>query len=275
MKLPAITALLLLGSISIALADEPDAKAILQKSADATSALKSYKADMVIETFASLTPQTGTIYQKKGSDGTMLMRMEMNLPTNSIPQGAANISGLGKTYTLITSQGAFTVMGDKAMKMNGMPGMDKLKEAMNPEALKKLTQDAQSAQVNYSLTNGVVDGKECWLVSIPTSPAALEAVKKAMSEGPQKDLLTAAKIKLDAIPIPAKTVVYINEQTFLISRLESIDGNEKPIQSMTYHNMQPNVEISDQMFKLPENIEIQDMSSMMQNIRKRLKTTNT
>jgi outer membrane lipoprotein-sorting protein len=263
MKLSTIAALLILGALSLAKADEPDAKAILQKSADATSALKSYKADMVIESFASLTPQTGTLYQKIAPDGTMLMRMEMNLPTNAIPQGATNIPGVGKTYTLITPQGCFSVMGDKAISMNGMPGMDKLKDAMNPEALKKLTQDAQSAQVNYSMTNGVVDGKECWIVSIPTSPAALEAVKKAMSEGPQKDLLAAAKIKMSAIPIPTKTLIFIDKTTFLLNKQESLDGNEKVIQSMTYQNMQPNVEISDQLFKLPDNIQIENMNAII------------
>jgi outer membrane lipoprotein-sorting protein len=273
MKLPTITAFLLLGALSLAKAEEHDVKTILQKSADATSALKSYKADMLIETFASLTPQTGTIYQKKGSDGTMLMRMEMNLPTNSIPQGAASIPGLGKTYTLITSQGAFTVMGDKAMKMNGMPGMDKLKDAMNPEALKKLTQDAQSAQVNYSLTNGVVDGKECWIVSIPTSPAALEAVKKAMSEGPQKDLLALAKMKLSAIPIPAKTLIYLDKESFLIRKQESLDGNNKAIQSMTYNNIERDLELPDSLFNLPDNMQIQDMKLIMENLLKATKTT--
>jgi outer membrane lipoprotein-sorting protein len=271
MKLPTITALLLLGALSLAKADEPDAKAILQKSADATSALKSFKADMLIETFASLSPQTGTIYQKKTPDGKMLMRMEMNLPTNAIPQSAASIPGLGKTYTLITPQGAFTVMGDKAMKMNGMPGMDKLKDVMNPEALKKLTQDAQSAQVNYGLTNGVVDGKECWIVSIPTSPAALEAVKKAMSEGPQKDLLALAKMKLSAIPIPGKSLIYIDKETFLIRKQESLGGNDKAIQSMTYNNMRPNVDLSDSLFQLPDNIKIEDMNTIIQDALKSLR----
>lgn len=272
MKKSIITGFLLLGMLTLARGEETDAKAILQKSADATSALKSYKADMMIETFASLTPQTGTIYQKKGSDGTMLMRMEMNLPTNAIPQGVASIPGLGKAYTLITSQGAYTVMGDKAMKMDGMPGMDKLKDAMNPEALKKLTQDAQSSQVNYGLSNGVVAGKECWIVSIPTSPAALEAVNKALSEGPQKDLLAAAKIKSNAIPIPAKIVIFLDKQTFLMSKQESLDGSDKVIQSMTFNNMQPNIEIPDQMFQLPENIKVEDMSTMMKNALKNLKT---
>jgi outer membrane lipoprotein-sorting protein len=271
MKLPTITALLLLGALSLAKADEPDAKAILQKSADATSALKSFKADMVIETFVSLTPQIGTIYQKKDPDGTMLMRMEMNLPTNAIPPGATNILGVGKTYTLITPQGCFSVMGDKAISMNGMPGMDKLKDAMNPEALKKLTQDAQLAQVNYSVTNGVVDRKECWIVSIPTSPAALEAVKKEMESGPQKDLMALSKIKMSAIPIPTKTVFYIDKQTFLMSRQESLDSNNRVLQSMTYQNMQPNVEISDQIFKLPDNIKIEDMTTIMKGMQDLLK----
>lgn len=266
MKSTVIAVLFLAGFISLAQSEDNDPKAILKKSAEATSQLKSFKADMVIETFASLTPQTATIYQKKSPDGTMLMRMEMNLPTNAIPPGATNIAGVGKTYTLITHQGAFTVMGDKAMKMNGIPGMDKLKDAMNPEALKKLTQDAQSAQVNYGLTNGVVAGKECWIVSIPTSPAALDAVKKAMTEGPQKDLLAAAKIKLDAIPIPVKTVIHLDKQTLLISKQESLDGNEKVIQSITFNNIQPNVEIPDQMFQIPVNIQIEDMSSMMKGI---------
>jgi hypothetical protein len=271
MKLPTITAFLLIGALSLAKGEEPDAKAILQKSADATSALKSFKADMVIETFASLTPQTGTIYQKKDTNGMMLMRMEMNIPTNAIPSGVANIPSIAKTYTLITPQGVFTVMGDKAMKINGIPGMDKLKDAMNPEALKKLTQDAQSAQVNYGLTHGMVAGKECWIVSIPTSPAALDAVKKALDSGPQKDLMAMAKIKMSAIPIPAKTVIYIDKQTSLIAKQENLDGNDKAIQSITYKNMQPNLEVSDQMFKLPENIKIEDISTMMQNALKQIK----
>jgi outer membrane lipoprotein-sorting protein len=266
MKVTTIVGLLFLGLISVVKAEETDPKVILQKSAEATSQLKSFKADMVIETFASLTPQTGTIYQKKSSDGTMLMRMEMNLPTNAIPQGVASIPGLGKTYTLITPQGAYTVMGDKAIKMNGMPGMDKLKDFMNPEALKKLTQDAQSAQVNYGLTNGMVDGKECWIVSIPTSPAALEAVKKAMSEGPQKDLLEAAKIKMSAIPFPAQTELFFDKKSLLIIKQESLDSNNRVLQSITYQSMQPNIEVPDQMFKLPENIKIENMGIMMQNL---------
>jgi outer membrane lipoprotein-sorting protein len=270
MKLSTITALLLLGALSLAKADEPDAKSILRKSADATSQLKSFKADVVIESIASLVPQTGTIYQKKDTNGSVLMRMEMNLPTNGIPQGAATIPNIGKTYTLITPQGAYTVMGDKAMKMNGMPGMDKLKDVMNPEALKKLTQDAQSAQVNYGLTNGVVDGKECWIISIPTSSAALEAVKKAMSEGPQKDLLEAAKIKMSAIPFPAQTTLFFDKQSLLMIKQESLDSNNRVLQSITYQSMQPNIEVPDQMFKLPENIKIEDMGIMIQGLLKNI-----
>ena len=183
MKVPTIVGLLLLGLISVVKAEETDPKVILQKSAEATSQLKSFKADMVIETFVSLTPQRGMVYQKMMPDGTMAMRMEMAMPTNAMPPGMA---GMPASYTLVTSQGAYTVMGDKVIKMNGMPGMDKLKDFMNPEALKKLTQDAQSAQVNYGLTNGMVDGKECWIVSIPTSAAALEAVKKLWIKGHRK-----------------------------------------------------------------------------------------
>jgi outer membrane lipoprotein-sorting protein len=118
------------------------------------------------------------------------------------------------------------------------------------------------------VTNGVVDRKECWIVSIPTSPAALEAVKKEMESGPQKDLLAAAKIKMSAVPIPTKTLIFIDKTTLLLNKQESLDGNEKVIQSITYQNMQPNVEISDQLFKLPDNIKIEDMGTMMQGLLK-------
>ena len=274
MKLPTIAGLLLLGLISVVQADETDPKIILQKSADATTQLKSFKSDLVIESFASLTPQTGTIYQKKMPDGTMAMRMEMATPTNAMPQGMANISTIPASYyTLISSQGAYTVMGNKAISMNGMPGMDKLKNAMSPDALRKIFQDAQTGGVAYTLTNGVVDGKECWIVSISTSPAALEAVKKAMSEGLQKDLLEAAKMKLDVIPIPAKTVIYLDKQSYLMMKQSSISSNDKVIQSMTYKNFQANPDIPDSLFHLPDNIQIEDMSTKMQGLLKNIKPT--
>ena len=269
-----VTALLFLGIICLSKADEIDPKVILQKSAEATSQLKSYKADMLIESFASLAPQKGVIYQKKQPDGTMTMRMEMNLLNTAVGSGATNNTPtLGTNYTLISSQGAYTVMGNKALKMDGMPGMDKLKDIMNPDALKKATEDAQSAQVNYTLTNGVVDARECWVISIPTSPATLDAVKKAMSQGAQKELLAAAKMRLDAIPMPVKMVISIDKQTYLIAKQESLDSNNIVISSTTFQNAQPNVEVSDQLFKLPDNINIENMNSIMQNALKTLNST--
>lgn len=64
MKPIIITGILLLGALSFAAADEPNAKSILQKSADAINQLNSFKADMIIDSFASLTPQKGVVYQK-------------------------------------------------------------------------------------------------------------------------------------------------------------------------------------------------------------------
>lgn len=49
---------------------------------------------------------------------------------------------------------------------------------------------------------------------------------------------------------------------------ESLDSNNKVLQSMVYQNMQTNIEISDQIFKLPENVKIEDMNMMMQSLLK-------
>lgn len=274
MKLPSITAFLLIGALSLAKGEEPDAKAILQKSAEATSALKSFKADMVIETFASLTPQKWVVYQKKQSDGTIAMRMEMLAPTNEITQGLSNIPAMQASYSLFSTQGSYTVMGDKAIKMTGIPGLDKIKDALNPDALKKMTQDAQKGGVNYTLNNGMVDGKDCWVISIPMTPVALETVKKALNSGPQKDLMEAAKMKISAIPIPVKSVISIDRHSLLIIKQDSLDSRDQVLQSITYQNFQPNVEIPDQMFKIPDNIKVEDMGTIMDSLLKNVRSTN-
>lgn len=269
MKPIIITGILLLGALSFAAADEPNAKSILQKSADAINQLNSFKADMIIDSFASLTPQKGVVYQKKQPDGTIAMRMEMAAATNAIPQGVTNISSLSSSYTLVSSQGTYTVMGNRAFSMNGISGMEKLKNAMSSDALKKMTLDAQINGASYTLSSDVVNGKDCWVIAIPTTPAALEAVKKLMSSGPQKDLIEAVKIKMSAIPLPAQTVLFFDKQSYLMVKQESLDSNNKVLQSMVYQNMQTNIEISDQIFKLPENVKIEDMNMMMQSLLKK------
>jgi outer membrane lipoprotein-sorting protein len=269
-----LTALLLLGITYIARADEADAKAILEKSADATSHLKSLKADMLTETFATTTPQRGVLFQKRMPDGTLLMRVQMESPTSRISQGTTNVASPGRlSYTLISPKGAYTVIGDKAIRMDGVPGMDKLKDIMASDALKKLAQDAESTQLNSTVTPSILDGKECWVISIPTSPEALEAIKNALSQGPQKDLLQVVKMKVDAIPIPAKTVTSIDKQTYLIIKQDSVDANDKVIQSIVFKNIQLNSELADELFKLPDNVKIEDMSTIMQNAIKSLKQT--
>jgi hypothetical protein len=274
MNKPAITAFLLLGIIYVAKADEINSKEILHNSSDVLSQLKTFKADMVIETFASATPQKGMIYQKKMPDGTMLMRVQMESPSSRIPQGAVNLASPGPlSYTLISPKGAYTVIGDKAIRMGGMPGMDKLKDIMASDALKKLAQDAESTQPNYTVTASILDGKDCWVISIPTSPEALESIRNAISQGPQKELLAAAKMQVDAIPIPAKMVVSIEKQTYLIIKQDSVDANNKVIQSTAFKNIQLNSELTDELFKLPDTVKIEDMSTIMQNALETLKQT--
>ena len=271
MRLFTIAGILLLGFISLAKSEETDPKVILKKSSDALSQLTSYKADMVIESFAALTPQSGVIYQKKQPDGTMAMRMEMASPTKaSVPGASASTAAppAPPTYTLMTPQGTYTVIGDRALKMNIMAGREKMKGILDSERIKNITQDAQAGQLNITMTSGVFEGKECWIISIPTSPAVVEAVKKAMSEGPQKDLLAAAKINPSAIPIPLKTSVYLDKQSCLIVKQESLDGNDKIIQSTSYKNVQINLNLDDSLFELPGNVKIEDMSSVMQQLYK-------
>ena len=202
------------------------------------------------------------------------MRMEIATPTNAMPQGITNIPSIPASYTLISSQGTYAVTGDKAISMNEMPGMDKLKNAMSsPEALKKMSQDAETNGGAYRVTNGIVDGKDCWVVSIPMSTASLETVKKAMNSGLQKDLLEAVKMKISAIPLPEQNVIFFDKQSYLMVKQESLIANKRPLQSVTYHNMQSNVEIPDQMFKLPENVQIETLSTTMQTLLENIKQT--
>jgi len=261
MKYFLLSALLLLGITSITKADEADAKAILEKSADATSRLKSLKADMVTETFASTTPQHGTYFQKKMPDGTLLMRVEMNLPAAASAEGTTSTPP--SSYTLLSPQGIYTVTGNKAIRMDGMPGMDKIKDVMNSDTLKSA---AQASDINYAITTGEVDGKECWVVSIPTTAAALESIRNTLSQGLPKELLAGQKIRVDAIPIPAKTVMSIDKQTYLIIKHEGIDANNKVIQSTTFQNQQSNIELPDELFKLSDHIKIETIESIIQQL---------
>lgn len=244
---------------------EANPVAILQKSAEAFSRLKSYKADTVMESYASLTPQKGVIYQKVQPDGSTVMRLEKpaTIKNAMTPVGNSNNITIPASYTLISSAGAYTITGNKAINMSGMPDMDKLKGTMSSDALRKMAQGAQTGVVNYTLASDVVDGKECWVVTIPTSAAALDAAKKAVASNPQ---LAALKISPSAIPLPAESVIYFDKQSYLLVKEKTLDSNNKELQSMTYQNMQTNIDIPDQMFKLPDNIQIEDYSTLIKNI---------
>ena len=85
--------------------------------------------------------------------------------------------------------------------------------------------------------------------------------------------MAAIKMKMSAIPLPAQSVIFFDKQSALMVKQECLDSSNRVLQSMTYQNLQPNVEIQDQMFKLPENIQIEDMSAMMQVLLRNTKLT--
>lgn len=268
MKSTVIAALFLAGFISLARSENIDPKAILQKSAEATSQLKTFKADMVVENFASLTPQKGIVYQKKKPDGTVAMRIEMVASNNPKHPDITNDPSLPTSYTLVTSQGIYGVRGNKAISMNGIPGINKLTNAMSSDALKQMTQDAQTGGMNYTLSNSVLDGKDCWVVTIPTPPEAVEAVIKTMNEGPQKNLMDSIKMKISAIPIPAQSVLYFDQQSYLMIKQQNLDSNNRVLQSTTYDNIKTNIDLADELFNLPKNIKIENVDTIIKNVMK-------
>ena len=262
MKSIIIAGFLFLGLISLVWSKETDPNAILQKSAEATSQVKSFKADMVIESFASLTPQKGVVYQKKQSDGEIAIRMEINHPTNSISYEKGDYKKTSNTYTLLTKKGYYTVIGNKAFKI---PGMDKIQNSISPDSLKNVLKSKQLMEANCNITNGVFDGKECWIITIPSPPVSSEATKQTTSSALENELMKATKIKMTSIPLPANTKIYVEKQNNLIVKQASLDISNNVIEGISYQNIITNIEIPNDIFELPTDIRIDDMEAVLKN----------
>lgn len=250
MKLSTIARLFLIGLISVVKADDNDPKTIFKKAIASANQVKTLKAEMEFETIGSLEAQKVIFYQKAQPDGKVLARVDHVFSANA--KNFTNNKNSSNNFILILPQGTYNVIGNQVASTNEDINFNEINHLMRLETLKKSTQDDKSAKDFYTVNYSEFNGKECFAISIPTLPFGFEAIKNILEKGPLKEFLAKAKIRMEAIPIPAKTVMLVDKESLLLMKLESMGINNKTISSISFKNIETNIEISDDFFQLPE-----------------------
>jgi hypothetical protein len=222
---------------------------VIQKAVNAANALSSYKSELVIDSIASVEPQTGRIFQKRMSDGSIALRMEIK---SAAVEKSASISSR-IPYTLILPHGTYVVADGKPVKIEGMSATSKLANIAGLDVLNKAAKAVESEQKGYSVSDGgVVSGSECWSVSIPVPVVSIEAIKKMLGHNSTKTAVVSSTLSAEALPIPVKIVLSIDKKSYLVLRQDAIDATGRILQSMTFQNVQPNAVLDDSLFSLPD-----------------------
>jgi outer membrane lipoprotein-sorting protein len=239
MKSTTIAGFLLLGMLSLARSEETDPKAILQKSVDATSHLKSFKAEMVTENFASLRTNKSIIYQKQ-INGSIAVRLE-DLPA------ANNSTNDVSSYVLFTTNGVYSVSGNESIQLKIPKFLENYLSLAGYENTNILKHNANE----YSVSDGSTDGKECWIVTIRIPEKVQNEIKKGLSKSDVKTLLDKSKTSPNAIPILSTIKNYIEKSDFLTIRCDKLDNKGQVINSISINNINKNIELPDSLFSLP------------------------
>lgn len=202
--------------------------------------LMSYKSTVI-----DSTGKKGCIvtYNKSNPDGTIYQRQERYVSRN-----IENYSPI--SINIKNSNGNFYILGNTAVKADFDSQINKKSSRLGMQGFEK--------HATYSLSDGSYNNIACFIVTQKIQPDE-DSYNDFMNLMPDslKSNKTPEQLKtLFKHNFPATCITYIGKNDSFIYKLTSYDTNGKEIFSTDYGNVEFNVSLNDNLFKIPDSCAI-------------------